>query len=98
MRPKKALINWAANATADAAVNGWDELAELRRRYQQVRGKGGLVRASWDEADGVGEHDLATIVEFGTTGRRVQGGEQRVLHQHAGSGERVGPAEYDERP
>ena len=27
--PKKALINWAANATADAAVNRWDELAEL---------------------------------------------------------------------
>lgn len=27
--PKPALINWAANATADAAVNRWDELAEL---------------------------------------------------------------------
>ena len=25
--PKDALINWAANATADAAVNLWDELA-----------------------------------------------------------------------
>jgi len=27
--PKAALINWAANATADAAINRWDELAEL---------------------------------------------------------------------
>ena len=27
--PKPALINWAANATADAAVNRWDELAGL---------------------------------------------------------------------
>lgn len=27
--PKAALINWAANATADAAVNLWDELADL---------------------------------------------------------------------
>lgn len=27
--PKPALINWAGNATADAAVNRWDELAEL---------------------------------------------------------------------
>jgi hypothetical protein len=27
--PKDALINWAANATADAAVNRWDELAAM---------------------------------------------------------------------
>lgn len=27
--PKDALINWAANATADAAINRWDELADL---------------------------------------------------------------------
>lgn len=27
--PKKALINWAGNATADAAVNQWDDLAKL---------------------------------------------------------------------
>lgn len=27
--PKTALINWAANATADAAVNRWDELAAM---------------------------------------------------------------------
>ena len=27
--PKKALINWAGNATAEAAINRWEELAEL---------------------------------------------------------------------
>ncbi|WP_019618409.1 hypothetical protein [Gulosibacter faecalis] len=27
--PKPALINWAANTTADYAVNNWDELAEM---------------------------------------------------------------------
>lgn len=27
--PKDALINWAANATADAAINRWEELAAL---------------------------------------------------------------------
>lgn len=27
--PKPALINWAANSTAEAAVDRWDELAEL---------------------------------------------------------------------
>lgn len=34
-------------------VLAWDEVTsdpERRRRYQQARGKGGLVRASWDEA------------------------------------------------
>lgn len=28
--PKDALINWAANATADAAVDRWDELAAMK--------------------------------------------------------------------
>lgn len=28
--PKPALINWAANATAEAAVDRWDELADLK--------------------------------------------------------------------
>lgn len=27
--PKPQLINWAANATAEGAVNGWDELSDL---------------------------------------------------------------------
>lgn len=28
--PKPALINWAANATADAAVNDWDALSDMK--------------------------------------------------------------------
>jgi hypothetical protein len=40
--PKPALINWAANATAEAAVDGWDELgvlgpAQRLKRLQQAR-------------------------------------------------------------
>lgn len=27
--PKPALINWAANSTAEAAINGWDDLGQL---------------------------------------------------------------------
>lgn len=38
--PKDALINWAANATADAAVNRWDELAALppAARLKELQG------------------------------------------------------------
>jgi hypothetical protein len=38
--PKAALINWAANATADAAVNRWDELAALppAARLKELQG------------------------------------------------------------
>jgi hypothetical protein len=28
--PKPALINWAANATADAAINDWERLSEMK--------------------------------------------------------------------
>jgi len=54
--PKPALINWSANATADAVVNRWDELAELpvaqrldtikRARYEvtnRAKNKGTLI-------------------------------------------------------
>lgn len=38
--PKKALINWAANATADYAINNWDELAALppAQRLKRLQG------------------------------------------------------------
>lgn len=38
--PKKALINWAGNATADAAINRWDELGELppAARLKELQG------------------------------------------------------------
>lgn len=45
--PKPALINWAANATADAAVNRWEELAGLApaARLDALR------RARYEEKD-----------------------------------------------
>lgn len=38
--PKKALINWAGTATAEAAVDRWDELAELgpAKRLKELQG------------------------------------------------------------
>lgn len=38
--PKAALINWAANATADYAVNNWDELAAMKpaARLKRLQG------------------------------------------------------------
>lgn len=39
--PKKALINWAANATADYAVDHWDELAELAPSARLKKLQGG---------------------------------------------------------
>ncbi|OBJ74245.1 hypothetical protein A5643_01760 [Mycobacterium sp. 1274756.6] len=45
-----------------------------------------------DEPDGVGDDERALFglgVEVAAPGGRVQGGEQRVLHQHPGPGQRV---------
>lgn len=39
--PKKALINWAANATADYAVDNWDELGELAPSARLKKLQGG---------------------------------------------------------
>lgn len=39
--PKDALINWSANATADYAINNWDELAELKPAARLERLKKG---------------------------------------------------------
>src|SRR3546814_20267175 len=41
------------------------------------------------EADRVGENVLAAVVECCAASGRVQGGEQRVLHEHTRSGERI---------
>lgn len=47
--PKKALINWAANATADYAVDHWDELSELAPSARLKKLQGGRYE-SRDEA------------------------------------------------
>jgi hypothetical protein len=45
--PKPALINWAANATAEAALNNWDELAALPPAARLKR----LQGARYEEKD-----------------------------------------------
>lgn len=42
-----------------------------------------------DEPDGVGEHEWPAVGKFRAPGGGFQGGEQRVLHQHPGPGQRV---------
>lgn len=49
--PKPALINWAANTTADFATDHWDELAELPPSERNKR----LRKARWDDMRGAGE-------------------------------------------
>ena len=58
--PKPALINWAANSTAEAAVDRWDELAEMSLSERLKVLKGARYAIS-DEAKqrGTEVHDLA---------------------------------------
>lgn len=58
--PKPALVGWAANTTAAAAVDRWDELAELKPSQRLEI----LKRARWAEKDaaarrGTEVHELA---------------------------------------
>lgn len=64
--PKKALINWAATATADAAVDRWDEFAALPPS-QRLKA---LNRARYDDKDtaanrGTAVHRLAERLVHG---------------------------------
>lgn len=45
--PKPALVNWAANSTADAAINRWDELAEMKPAQRLAA----LKSARYEEKD-----------------------------------------------
>lgn len=66
--PKAALINWAANATADAAINRWEELTEMppAQRLSTLRG------ARYEDKDraanrGTEVHHLAEKLIHGRT-------------------------------
>lgn len=48
--PKDALINWAGNATADYAVNNWDELAKLPPAARLTK----LRKARYEDRDTAG--------------------------------------------
>lgn len=54
--PKDALINWAGNATAEAAVNRWDEFAAMPPAARLKA----LARARYDDRDTAG--DRGTLV------------------------------------
>lgn len=45
--PKKALINWAGNATAEYAINNWDELAKLKPATRLAK----LQKARYEDRD-----------------------------------------------
>jgi len=76
--PKPALINWAANATADYAVNRWDELSDLPPAARLDR----LRKARYEEKDaaanrGIGVHGYA---EHLIRGRSVEVPEELAGH------------------
>ncbi|QIS00970.1 hypothetical protein F5X71_00275 [Nocardia brasiliensis] len=79
--PKKALINWAANATADAAVNGWDELAELPVATRLDR----LKRARYNDRDAAAKRgtDVHGLAEQLVKGERVTVPEELRGHVEA---------------
>lgn len=69
--PKKALINWSANATAEYAVDHWDELAKLAPSARLTKMKGGRYAVK-DEASNRGTQ----VHKFG---ERLMNGERVVV-------------------
>jgi hypothetical protein len=69
--PKKALINWAANATAEYAIDHWDELSTLAPSARLKRMQGGRYESKDEAANrGTQVHKL---------GERIINGEQVVV-------------------
>ena len=79
--PKAALINWAANATADAAVNRWDELAEMppAQRLATLRG------ARYEDKDRAANRgtEVHRLAEELVHGRAVQAPNEIAGHVEA---------------
>jgi hypothetical protein len=69
--PKKALINWAANATAEYAIDHWDELATLSPSARLKKLQGGRYEAK-DAASNRG-------TQVHKMGERLIRGEQVVV-------------------
>ena len=69
--PKKALINWSANATAEYAIDNWDDLAKLPPSERLKKLKGGRYEAKDQAANrGTQVHKM---------GERLIAGEQVVV-------------------
>lgn len=66
--PKKALINWAANATAEYAIDHWDDLTALdhSKRLKKLQG------ARYEERDAAANRGT----EVHTAGERLAAGEE----------------------
>lgn len=79
--PKPALINWAANATADAAVNRWDELADMppAKRLDALR------KARYEEKDAAANRGTVVhgYAERLVAGESVEAPEALVGHVEA---------------
>ncbi|MEO3929266.1 hypothetical protein ABGB07_36255 [Micromonosporaceae bacterium B7E4] len=69
--PKKALINWSANATAEYAIDNWDELTGLAPSARLKKLQGGRYAAK-DEASNRG-------TQVHKLGERLIAGEQVVV-------------------
>jgi hypothetical protein len=69
--PKAALINWAANATAEAAINRWDEFADMppAKRLQALKD------ARWETTDNARRRgtEVHTYAEALVQGQEVTG-------------------------
>lgn len=75
--PKKALINWSGNATAEYAVDNWDELSELTPSARLKKMQGGRYEAKDAAANkGTKVHNLAE--------KLVKGAEVTVPEELAG--------------
>lgn len=79
--PKAALINWAANATADAAVNAWDELADLPPAARLKR----LQGARYEDKDRAAKRgtEVHAYAERLVKGEAVQAPEEIAGHVEA---------------
>lgn len=79
--PKPALINWAANATAEAAVDQWDELADLpvAQRLKRLQG------ARWAEKDRAANRgtEVHALAEQLIKGETVHAGDEIAGHVEA---------------
>ena len=76
--PKPALINWAANATAEYAVDRWDELAELGPAARLKR----LQGARYEDKDRASKRgtDVHKAAEQLLAGKQVQVPEEIAGH------------------
>jgi hypothetical protein len=79
--PKPALINWAANATAEYAVDNWDDLAELAPAARLKRLQGARYEVK-DKASNRGT-DVHKAAEQLMAGKAVQVAEEIAGHVEA---------------